>query len=192
MAARANNAPRISANKLGEYLVSRPRRQARIVYDQKYPPDYVVTYYRDAQEAISQYIASNLENIGILERRINTLNQAEAGNVYEIRRLAGNIEAIKSFMNLLDEIDLRGGSPRLGGNAPQRLTVRNVEVSVRPEIILTGRGTGNAQLVGGIKLHFPKANPLDEDAAGFVSALTQMYCEACLPMMERRMRRIAR
>lgn len=82
---------------------------------------------------------------------------------------------------MLDYIDLQGGTPELGDNSPEKLVIRNVEVSVRPEIILTGAGKSGKPLIGGLKLHFPKANPLSKEAAGFISAALQMYCRDCMP-----------
>jgi hypothetical protein len=34
-----------------------------------------------------------------------------------------------------------------------------------------------ADLVGGIKLHFPKTEPLDEEQANYVSALMYTFCQ---------------
>ena len=178
--AKTSRTPRISVNKLGEYLVSRAGRQNRILRDQKFPQDFVVAYYREAQEAISLFMAGNMEDIGVLERKISSLDQKPASNIYETRKLSSNIEAIESFMNLLDDIDFQGAKPRLGKQNAPKLLIRNVDVSVRPEVILCGTGKSKANLVGGVKLHFPRTFSLTKDAAGYVSAATQMYCEYCL------------
>lgn len=177
---RINATPRISVNKLGEYIVSRPNRQSQIIRGQKYPPDYIVTYYKDAQETIGQFFANNLDDISILERTIQNLDQSPAENVYQVRRSNGNIQAIEKFMEMIDDVNLHGGVPQLGESRPERLTVRNVEVSVRPEIIMTGTDRRGRNVVGGVKLHFPTTSPLNDDSAGFVSAVVQEYCRACL------------
>ncbi|TWC00452.1 hypothetical protein FBZ93_105249 [Bradyrhizobium macuxiense] len=62
-----------------------------------------------------------------------------------------------------------------GSISPPKLTVHNVEISIRPDIILTAPGKKGAQLVGAVKLHFPKTFPLGEDGGAFASALLQEY-----------------
>jgi len=47
--------PKVSANKLGEYMSASPSRRNEIVKNQKYPKGYVVTRYNDARRAIIDY-----------------------------------------------------------------------------------------------------------------------------------------
>lgn len=179
--AKVKQTPRISVNKLGEYLVSRAGRQTRILRNQKFPPEFIVPFYKDSQESISRFLASNMENISILEQKIQMLGQSHIETVWDARRISNNIDAIEAFINMLDEIDLKETAPRLGEHAPQTLLIQNVEVSVRPDVVLTGVGKKETQLVGGIKLHFPRTNPLSKEAAGYVSAAMHLYCDTCLP-----------
>jgi hypothetical protein len=58
---------RISVNKLGGYITSKAARQRSILYNQKFPSDYVTPFYEDASEAISHYIAGGMCNPAILE-----------------------------------------------------------------------------------------------------------------------------
>jgi hypothetical protein len=66
---------RISVNKLGEYIANKAARQRAILYDQKFPPDYVTPFYDDASEAISLFIAEAMERPAILENKIKLLEQ---------------------------------------------------------------------------------------------------------------------
>ena len=45
-------APRISVNKLGEYMTATPLRRRRIVLDQKRPKTFIFARYREPQDAI--------------------------------------------------------------------------------------------------------------------------------------------
>jgi len=175
--AKINKTPRLSANKLGEYMMSKAARQHQILRTQKYPPEYITTYYRDAQESISLFMASNMENIKILEQKLQILEQQNPENVREIQRITGNIAAIEQFMNLIDEIDFKGARPELGNPQPQKLKIMNVEISARPDILLKTQGVKGKTILGAIKLHFPKGHPLGEDASGYISTLMQMYLE---------------
>ena len=80
---------------------------------------------------------------------------------------------------MLDEIDFKGAIPSLGEHSPPRLMIQNVDVSIRPEIILKGFGKSGKLLAGALKLHFPRTFPLGT-SAGYVSALLQEYAKAYL------------
>lgn len=177
--AKVHKEPRISINKLGEYLVKKAGRQRQILREQKFPQDFMTAYYKDAQEAISSFLAGNMEDITILERKKQILEQSPIKNVYSMRQINGNIEAIDNFMNMVDDIDFKGATPQLG-EPSGKMKIRGVEVSMRPEIILTGKGAKGKQLVGGVKLHFNKTHPLNEEACGYISAAMQIYCDNVL------------
>jgi hypothetical protein len=168
---------RISVNKLGEYITSRAARQKSILYNQKYPPDYVTPFYEDATEAIAQFIAGGMEKPSILENQIRVLGQSPVNTAWQQRRMLGNIEAIETFTGMIDDLDLSGFACRLGSHNPPKMPIRNVEVSVRPDVILSRSATKGGQLIGALKLHFPKTNPLSEEAAGYVSAVAARYCD---------------
>lgn len=69
----------------------------RILRGQKFPEPYIVAYYREAQEALSQFLASNMEDYTILDKKINYLEQQPASNIQQTRRFTNNIDAIENF-----------------------------------------------------------------------------------------------
>lgn len=174
------NQPHISVNKLAEFITAKAARQRQILRDQKFPQDYKITYYNEATESISACLASNLENTSIIERTIQSLEQRSPEKIGTQRRIASNIDALETFQAMLDDIDFRDAMPSLGDHAPPRLSIQNIDVSVRPEIILSATGKSGATLVGAIKLHFPRTFALDADAGGFVSAILQEYAKTYL------------
>ena len=111
---------------------------------------------------------------------VELLEQRTPKKIETARRINSNIDAIESFAAMLDMIDFKGGMPELGEHAPPRIRVHDVEISVRPEIVLRGAGKDCRPLVGAMKLHFPKTFALDEEAAGFVLAILQRYAETYL------------
>lgn len=170
-----DNTPRISVNKLAEYLVSRGGRQRQILRDQKFPTDFKGPYYRESEEAVASCLKDNLEDLSYLDRAWQSLNQIQSDKIGTQRRVNSNLDAIEAFESMLDKIDLKGATPSLGGHAPEKLKIHNVSVSVRPEIVLRGVGKSGKKLIGGIKLHFPKTFSLSDDSAGYVSAILQEY-----------------
>lgn len=172
-----DNGPRISVNKLAEYIGSKGGRQRQILRDQKFPQDFKGMYYREATEAIQKTLASNMEDTAPLYTALKILNQQKPMKIGAQRRVNSNIDAIESFEAMMDDVDLFGAKAELGDHKPEKLTLHGVDISIRPEIILRGTGKGGKTLVGGVKLHFPKTFSLNPESAGYVSALLQRYTE---------------
>lgn len=179
MARRSDSPPRISLNKLSEFMTASIPRQRRIVRDQRFPPEFQRVYYREAQEAVALCVASDLDDIAAVERQIEILNQQAPETVGTQRRIASNVDALETFLDMLDNINLYGAVPSLGANDAPKLMVRNVAISVRPEIILRSENR-NGPIVGAMKIHFPKTNSLNEQAAGYVSAVLQEWAQVNL------------
>lgn len=167
--------PRLSINKLGEYMTVKAGRQNKILYDAKYPQDYIVAYYKDAAEAIAKCIVDGLEDLKPLEIAIRSLEQRVPKTIGEQRKFSGNIDAIETFISIMDNVDLKGVEPRLGEHKAPHVIMSGVEVSVRPEVTLHGQKKSGEGLIGGIKLHFPKSFPLNEEAAEYISTGVQLY-----------------
>lgn len=144
------------------------------------PPLTLITYYREAQEAVASCIASELDDVTAVERQIEILNQQTPDTVGTQRRIASNVDALEAFLEMLDDINLQGAVPELGANEAPKLRVRNVDISVRPEIILRMENR-TGPLVGAMKIHFPKTNPLDERSAGYASAVLQEWTTVNMP-----------
>jgi hypothetical protein len=143
----------------------------------KFPPEYITTYYREAAECIARFLAGGMIDFSILDNSIAALSQKVAGNVYETRRIAGNIDAIETFSSLLDDIDFGTATGKLGAQKASHLILNGVEISVRPEVTLHSKSKSGEGFVGGIKLHFPKTEPMDEEQASLVSALMNAFCK---------------
>jgi len=167
--------PRISVNKLAEYLDCKAARRTKILQDQKFPQDYIVVYYKEASEAISQFLSSNMQDISILDRAIRILEQKSGDTIQAQRRINGNIDAIENFQLMADDIDFGAMEPSLGASSPDHLKIRGVSISVRPEITLIGRNKRGQIQNGAIKLHFSKNFALSEDASAYVSAILNTY-----------------
>nr|WP_294548694.1 hypothetical protein [uncultured Rhodopila sp.] len=170
-----SNSARISVSKLAEFTTARAARQREILRDQKYPADYKVTYYKEATESIASCVANGLQDFSVIYNTVSILEQATPAGIGTQRRINANIDALETFESMLDDIDLKGAAPSLGETSPPKLTCRNVEISVRPEIILRAKGKGSTPLVGAIKLYFIRSFPLTGDAAGYVSAVLQEW-----------------
>lgn len=169
--------PRISANKLAEYLIRRAAKQRKLLHERKYPdPDFNQgAYYREAAEAATLFVADGADDVPKLMQRIQVLQQQNPEKVGTARRLKSNIDALQKFEGMLDELDLKGGVPELGTNKATPLVYYGVQVSVRPEIILRCSGPKGKKYIGALKFNFSTGFVHNEESAGYVSAMVQEY-----------------
>jgi hypothetical protein len=82
--AKQRDEPRISVNKLAQYVTSRATRQNQILRTAKFPPDYITTYYREAAEAIARFLAGGMVSFSILEP-IQKLVESDESDVIPLR-----------------------------------------------------------------------------------------------------------
>jgi hypothetical protein len=168
--------PRISVNKLAEYVGAKGARQRQILRDQKFP-SISGMYYAEASTAVAACLASNMEDTSMIARAIRILEQKTPDKAGAMRRITANIDALEAFEAMLDDIDLKQGTPELGEHRPEKLTMHGVEISVRPDIVLRGNGKSGKQLVGAVKVHFSRTFPMTDASAGYVAAVLQRYSE---------------
>lgn len=175
MSKATNNQPRISLNKLAEFMTAKAARQRQIIRDQKYPTEFKGMYYKEAVEAISSSLASNIEDLDVIDRTIRILEQTTTTKIGTQRRIDSNIDALENFRAMVDRVDLQGATPALAPHSAPKLTIHGVEISVRPEIILRGDGK-SGPLIGAMKLHFPRTFPVVGEPSGYLSAILQEWC----------------
>ena len=173
--------PAISVNKLGEYLVSRAARQRALLRQRKNPdPDFTLgAFHREAVDAIQEYLADGAIDTRPIENALNSLNQKTPEKIGTIRRIGSNIERLEGFMEMLDDVDFKNASTEAGRKSGS-MKIRGVEISVRPEIVLRGRGPRGQDLIGAMKLQMSASTNFSEEAAGYVSAAVQEYCKRFL------------
>jgi hypothetical protein len=172
--------PRISVNKLGEYMTATPLRRRRIVEDQKRPKGFILPRYTEAQDAITKYLAGGKPDEGRLLSEIERLVLAPSATEWESDRKRLASEALQSFLEMADAIDLDGLSGTVGRNDQPRLSIGGLEVSVRPEVLLSGTDRHGRPTAGALKLYFSKTSPLTEDSAAYIAAAVQAFVEAHL------------
>ena len=167
--------PRISANKLGEYMTATPSRRRRIIKDQKRPKDYIVPRYTQAQGAIVAYLTATSRNDARLSEAVDRLGSSPASSEWDEQRRSLCAEAIQSFLDLVDDLELDGLVLKAGNAEQPRLLIAGVEVSVRPELIVVQSGSRGAPAGGALKLYFSKVNPLGEESGAYVGTMVHQF-----------------
>lgn len=174
--------PRISINKLGEYLTGTPRSRRRVIERQKRPPGFAVSYYQPAQKAIVEFLEDGARNETIITDAINELEHTTPKSDWEMTRNQGCIEALHSFYDHYEEVlETRGKNYRKGKNTVPKLSLAGVEVSIRPELLVFGEEEGT-QIVGAIKLYFGKNSPLDQEMGKYIATTTHQWVEEHLAL----------
>lgn len=168
--------PRISLNKLGEYLTATPARRRRIVLDQQNPQPFIVTRYGDAREAIVNFMASGMLDREKLLLEARRLRMEDGGSDFSRQDREASAEAIHGFLAVASQIDFRDSViVRVQSSSSESMEIAGVTVSIRPDVYLKNFITG--EVVGAVKLHFPKTTPLDQNASEYVATALRVFLE---------------
>ncbi len=179
MTTDAHPRPRISANKLGEYLVSPPLRRQTIIENQKYPCTYIGAYYEPARAIIIDYLLGKLDRRDMLQRTESLVAYPEHTTSYAMHKAHGCAEAVLRFLDLEPRLDLRGMTPVIV-EQHDKLDVEGVDVSVGADLVLEGTDDKDRPIVGALKLHFPKSHPQTEATAEYVATLLRMHAQLAM------------
>ena len=166
--------PRISVNKLGEYLVAKAGRRRRILEDAKRPPDFIAPRYRDFYETAPRFLASSPLDDNIVASAIDSIHSRPVGSEWDEQNKILNTDLLTNLLDIPDLLDMERYTVTELPDASARMTIGEVEVSVRPEVRLriTQRGR---ELGGAIKLYTPKSFPLNQESGDYIATLVHRY-----------------
>jgi hypothetical protein len=173
---RIRESPRISVNKLGEYMVAQSSKRRSILADQKIPPTFQVTYYEDAMTAVREFYEMGGRDDQIIVRAIERLEARQGETDYEAQKTNSSAEALGQFLDVIDILDLSAYETGYGERTPAKLVINGVDISVRPDLLLFRDGA----LVGAVKFAVSKGTPLDREAAEYIATTVHRYVEDVL------------
>jgi hypothetical protein len=172
--------PRISANKLGEYLKASPARRSAIIKDQKYPKKYIVTRYSQARSAIIEFFTEGKGDKQVIETKIQELIEKTYNTEFQLKDFQLSVEALQVFTTADLAFNFNSMDLMKCDQNSNKLSIEGVEISVRPEIILRGKIRKN-EFIGAIKIHISKTNQLSADTGQYVSTLLLDVLKATYP-----------
>ncbi|MCA9546160.1 MAG: hypothetical protein KC613_17265 [Myxococcales bacterium] len=153
--------PRLSLTKLAEYLGATPRRRRRIVADQKFPRPFAAARYGRARAALVEHLTGALDEAGLVQQ-VTAISAREDGTPWQLQDDLGCIEAMLAWLEVpvpsagcRDDVTLRAAA-----QAPPRLVLGGLEVSVAPELLVGGKDRQGQAVRGAVKLYFSKHHPL--------------------------------
>lgn len=150
-----------------------PGRRRRIIEDQIAPKDFIVTRYSDARESIVDCISGNIsedELTQIAEDLRNT--EYESNFTNQDKNLSA--DAIDAFLEISDQIPENYKFEKFPANEKSTLQISGVDVSIRPDVYIKN---DNNEVVGALKLHFPKSNPLTTTSGEYVATALKTYIQ---------------
>lgn len=166
--------PRISLNKLGEYLDATPSRRKRIILDQQEPKTFVMARYQDARQEIVNFISNGMLDDAELLNTAQELRNATNGTEFTLQDKKASADAIENFLDIADNLNLDGViAEPVDKFDSSTLEIAGVDVTVRPDIILKDENT--SEIKGAVKLHFSKTAPLTEKSANYVATGLKAY-----------------
>lgn len=167
--------PRISVNKLAEYLsTSSSTRRKKIISDSKYPVKFISILYKDARNGIKSYLSDGRDVIAIQDE-ISRLKKKKPLNDNQKRDAINSIAALehllKTKLSKLDGLAISDHDEK-----SKLLPIAGVGVSVDLDLIVR-RKTDSGLFVGAMKLHIIKNNSLKSEGQKIVAMLLHKYAE---------------
>lgn len=165
--------PRLSVNKLGEYMEAKPLRRQRILQQAKYPPTFLVNRYEEACDAIVDYFQEKRHMRPVL-RKLEEVYARHDRTPFEQQNDRLTVEVLELFYENGDDLMLPEEFTAMSGlhsNLPL-VELSGTEVSIRPEVLMHHRLRG-VPVIGAIKLYISKTHPLSAYAAAYVGALVR-------------------
>lgn len=172
--------PRVSANKLAEYMTCSAARRRRIISEAKNPPEFIVPRYNPFYDVAPAFAASRPLDEEIIVSSIEALTGKESQTEWERDNVQLNIDLLQRLLDLPDLLEIEQYDAVATGDRTQSIALEGVEVSVRPELLLR-RVVRGQRTLGALKFYLPKTFPLNEESGAFLAALVHLYLEQSFP-----------
>lgn len=165
--------PRISVNKLSEYIITpSPQRRKTIIKLQKNPPECITPYYKFAEESVIEFLSANNSELAFIDSKIEQLEGKLISTSWEEKRNKICIDALIKFKEFNNNPSLQGLRFSRTEKETPKLKINNVSISVRPELYLLDQENN---IKGCIKLVFAKTRPVSNTEAEYTSVCMQRW-----------------
>lgn len=170
--------PRISLNKLAEYLVATPRRRRSLILDQIKPVAYKTVRYEHARRILIRFFCDPSRTSRSLSNAATRLRDRAAEHQdkdFFQRCLLASARAVEAFVPIAEGIRTCGPLAVPGSRRQPHLLVAGVRVVVAPDLSFVERGTENR--VGALKFHISSSARLEDEALRYAAALMYHFVE---------------
>ena len=171
------NDPKMTVNKLGEFLTAQPNRQRRILQQLKYPKKSafgVPPEYGMAKEAIKGYLINEFDE-SYLKNAYDEISGKTPNNDWHASIIGSAIEAIEFAQDIDLSVFEDYQFESYSGSNP-KMNIHGVEVSIYPDLIVRTSNRGK-NLVGALKIHISKSGQLNLEGSEYVGAMLYSFVE---------------
>ncbi|MFE8644776.1 hypothetical protein ACFX58_06790 [Sphingomonas sp. NCPPB 2930] len=154
-----------------------PARRRRIIEDQIAPKEFIAARYSDARESIADCIAGKISEDELAQIAEN-LRSKEYDSKFTNQDKNLSADAIDSFLEISDQIPENYTFEKAPSNEKSTLEISGVDISVRPDVYIKNDSN---EVVGALKLHFPKSNPLTATSGEYVATALKTFVQDITP-----------
>lgn len=173
--AHAPDKPRLSVNKLAEYIISdNPLRRRTILTDAKFPPAFKMVRYQAARHPLFRYIQTGDDSH--ITTAIARLERITGGSKFEKDDRGNTILLLKKLATFEYSIFAGWDHVEFDYKRNRLVDIRGVDVSICPDLVLRKK-KGKADLVGAVKYHISKNAKPDPKAQEIVAMLLHDYVD---------------
>ncbi|MCY1719573.1 hypothetical protein OU798_04430 [Prolixibacteraceae bacterium Z1-6] len=171
-----NNQPKMTINKLGEYLVASPRRKRSILETLKYPKEDGGQWghvHSEARNAIKRYFVSGFDK-KYITKCIASL-KSKSGTKDEKNYHASSILLLETILKSENiDFDAYDYEPYNVKNA--YLDIEGVKINVYPDLLVKSTSRGK-NYIGALKLHLVKNSEINDEAGRYIATILNRYAD---------------
>ncbi|WP_164963792.1 hypothetical protein [Rubrivivax sp. JA1026] len=154
-------------------MTATPARRRRIIEDQIKPREFIAARYADARELIVDYISGDIDEKDLIQAADGLRNGSyESTFVAQDKNLSA--DAVEDFLDVSDQLPSGYSFQKVPASDRSALEISGVTISVRPDAYIKNDAN---EVVGAIKLHFPKTNPLSTASAEYVATGMRVFLQ---------------
>ena len=169
--------PRVSLNKLGEYLVSQAARRRSIVKQAQEPPAAIVPRYQKAFPVLDRFFQTG--DINHIHAAIERLRNKAPRTDWEQDDNLNTALALEAFLADAEYLREKGCSiSRADPQETAKLLIAGVDVSVRPDFYVRFQRRSQ-DFIGAIKFHWIKddGHQLTKEGGSYVATTVHQFLD---------------
>lgn len=168
--------PRLSVNKLGEYLVAKAKRRQKILSDAKYPKSFIAPRFGDFYRFFENGVNEEKIDAKALDIAISILQNKPTTSDWQSQNKDLSLDLLAHLKVMVDSMGLNRYAIKKITQKDAAVDIRGVKVSIRPELMIEAEKKGK-RVIGAVKLNVTKSFPLNDDSGQYIATMVRNYLE---------------
>lgn len=161
--------PRLSDNKLADYMSASEQARRGILQSCKYQRKTAVIQHQDARKMIAESMVNGNLDTDALKEKLEIYEGKITDTDFEEEVKTHNIDYVKSVLTM--GFELIKGSDFERCKTQKKLDFNGTEVSFFPDVLVARTNKRNNRKIGALNLRYSKSAKLPETTARYQSAL---------------------